>query len=76
MTGRPVDEDDTSAALITNPFTGDRTEIPKAAVERRERSPMSPMPPGLVNTLSKDEILDLIAYLEAGGVPNHPAFKP
>ncbi len=43
MTGRPVDEDDTSAALITNPFTGDRTEIPQATKERRERSAMAPM---------------------------------
>ncbi len=76
VTGRLVDEDDTNIVLITNPFIGDRTEVPKAAVERRERSPISPMPPGLVNILTKEEILDLVAYLQAGGDPTHPAFKP
>ena len=33
------------------------------------------MPEGLVNTLEKDEILDLIAFLESGGSPDHPDFK-
>jgi hypothetical protein len=33
------------------------------------------MPTGLVNTLSKDEILDLLAYLEAGGRAEHPDFS-
>jgi hypothetical protein len=29
--------------------------------------PLSAMPKGLLNTLSKEEILDLLAYIEAGG---------
>jgi hypothetical protein len=32
------------------------------------------MPEGLVNTFSKDEILDLIAYMESGGKKEHPDF--
>jgi hypothetical protein len=32
------------------------------------------MPPGLLNTFSEDEILDLIAYLESMGDPQHPNF--
>jgi len=31
----------------------------------RTSSPVSIMPEGLLNTLSRDEILDLLAYLEA-----------
>jgi hypothetical protein len=32
------------------------------------------MPQGLADVLTKDEILDLLAYLESGGNRNHPAF--
>ena len=41
-------------------------EFPKAIVELHQLSPVSPMPEGLVDTLTKDEILDLLAYLQAG----------
>jgi hypothetical protein len=33
------------------------------------------MPPGLLNTLNEEEILDLMAYLESMGDANHPNFK-
>jgi hypothetical protein len=33
------------------------------------------MPPGLINTLNKDELLDLIAYLVSGGNAKDKAFK-
>jgi hypothetical protein len=29
----------------------------------------------LVNVLSRDEILDLVAYLQSGGKPKYSAFK-
>jgi hypothetical protein len=34
------------------------------------------MPEGLVNILSKEEMLDLLAYIESGGKRDHAAFKP
>ena len=43
-------------------------------VENRSTSNTSEMPAGLVNILSKSEILDLIAYLRAGGDPSDKAF--
>ena len=75
VTGRLVGEDDAKVILITDPFTGARTEVPCGQIERRERSAISPMPPGLANVLTRDEILDLVAYLEAGGLPTHTAFQ-
>jgi putative heme-binding domain-containing protein len=39
-------------------------------IEKIEDYPVSQMPPMLVNTMNKDEIRDLIAYLLAGGTPN------
>jgi putative heme-binding domain-containing protein len=38
-------------------------------------SPQSPMPPGLVDALSPDEMLDLIAYLVSRGDPQGPLFR-
>ena len=43
------------------------TEITKSKIEVQQPSPVSWMPEGLLNTLNKDEILDLLAFIEAGG---------
>jgi putative heme-binding domain-containing protein len=42
-------------------------KISKGEVTIRKPSTLSPMPEGLVSTLTKDEIVDLLSYLEAGG---------
>ena len=41
--------------------------IPAGEVQSREASPVSLMPPGLLNVLKQEEILDLLAYIESGG---------
>ena len=41
------------------------TEIPKSEVEQYAHSEVSPMPTGLLDSLTADEILDLIAYIES-----------
>jgi len=40
---------------------------PVAEIAARKPSALSPMPEGLVNILSKFELLDLLAFLEADG---------
>lgn len=40
-----------------------------------EASPISMMPPGLLNTMSPDDILDLLAYFISGGDPEHGLFN-
>jgi len=47
----------------------------KADIEKRAAAKLSPMPDGLVNNLTKDEILDLIAYIESGGKETAAAFQ-
>ncbi len=52
----------------------------RAAVDRKEvksieTSPVSPMPPMLLNMLKKDEILDLLAYILSGGDKSNAMFK-
>lgn len=51
------------------------TFVPVNELESIEPSPFSMMPPGLINTMSKDDILDLLAYFISGGDPEHPAFN-
>jgi putative heme-binding domain-containing protein len=54
--------------LAENLLQPDQTKkIPKAEVLERKRSDLSIMPPGLLNNLSKQEVLDLLAYLESTG---------
>ncbi len=49
------------------------TRVTKSQVEETIASKISPMPEGLLNVLTKEEILDLIAFVESGGfkLPEH-----
>ena len=73
--GRIMEENDQKLTIRPDPLKDDKVEIKKSDIDVRKLSPVSPMPQGLVNNLSKDEILDLIAYLEAGGNRDHPDFQ-
>lgn len=65
----------TALKLAVNPFDPDRIlEIPKIKIARRAQSLTSAMPDGLLSTLTREDILDLLAYVESGGNENHPAF--
>ena len=50
-------------------------EIAKDDIDERDESKVSIMPKGLLNTMTKDEILDLLAYIISGANPEHPAFR-
>jgi hypothetical protein len=41
--------------------------IKRADVKGVLPSPISPMPPGLIYTLNRNELLDLFAYMKSGG---------
>lgn len=57
------------------PAPQDVKEIPQAEIEEIAQLATSPMPEGVVDMLSLDEILDLIALLESSGNPGHTAFQ-
>ena len=40
-----------------------------------EVSKTSPMPVNLLGLLTKDEVLDMLAYVLSGGEPGHEVFK-
>lgn len=68
--GRIV-HDDFRKSLVSvsvNPFRPDElVEIPKSEILSHEASPVSPMPPSLLDTFQREEILDMIAWLEGDG---------
>jgi hypothetical protein len=73
--GRIVDEDDDQLAVQPNPLSSERVVIKKSEIAERRPSKISPMPDGLVNLLSQEEILDLLAYIESTGKENAGNFK-
>jgi putative heme-binding domain-containing protein len=75
VTGRIVGEDATTIKVRTDPFALTLTELPKAKIEAQRPSPVSEMPQGLVNVLTKEEILDLIAFLRSAGDAADRAFQ-
>lgn len=75
LIGRIVEETLEKVVLRKNPLEPETVTIKKSEIESRSLSKVSPMPAGLLNTFTKDEILELMAYLESLGDPTHPNFK-
>lgn len=64
VTGKIIEEKDEKWIIATSPFDFSQTlEIERNDIQEIKRSPVSPMPPGLVNRLNPDELKDLLAYL-------------
>lgn len=63
VTGRPVGVNRTQLTIETDPLTGQSVSVPRDEIEESRPSRTSPMPQGLLDTLTREEILDLIALL-------------
>ncbi len=68
FSGVIVFEDDKLIRLVTNPLENEAQpqEIRKDAIDERTASNVSIMPEGLLNTLTREEILDLLAFVVKG----------
>ena len=73
--GRIESEDDQQIVVRTNPLAPDVVTIKKKNVEFRRISKTSMMPEGSVDILSRDEVLDLIAYIRSAGNADDKSFK-
>ena len=74
--GNIIAEDAESLTIVTGTAPLLQTQkVLKSTIELRKPSPLSLMPAGLLNSLDREQILDLVAYLIAGGKADHPAFK-
>lgn len=78
VTGRIVNLSNDNLMVMTNMLDpGKLDTIKRGNVEEMQPSSVSMMPNGLLNTLQKEEILDLMAYLLSGGDRSSPRFaKP
>jgi putative heme-binding domain-containing protein len=76
ITGLIVGETPDEVKVVENPQVSTTPIVLKPAdIVKREKSPNSIMPKGLLDKLTKEEILDLIAYVAAGGDAGHKLFQ-
>ncbi|QDV52600.1 c-type cytochrome [Gimesia fumaroli] len=75
VTGRPVGVNKTTITVETDPIKQTTVPVARNEIEESLLSKTSPMPASLINVLTKDEILDLLAYLKTGGDPHADAFQ-
>jgi len=73
--GRILEENDDRIVLQPNLLDPAKIEIKKANVQTRALSKLSSMAEGLMNTFTKEEILDLLAYMESQGKKDHANFS-
>jgi putative heme-binding domain-containing protein len=67
VTGMVLKEDSQTVSIQTGPADSLIQTLNKSEIQQRQPQTSSPMPVGLLNALSKDQIFDLLAYLESGG---------
>jgi putative heme-binding domain-containing protein len=76
VTGMILEENGDEIKVIENPLAKAEPRIlKKSELDGRTKSPISLMPKGLLDKLSRDEILDLIAYIAAKGDKTHRLFQ-
>ncbi|MFO0868289.1 MAG: PA14 domain-containing protein [Pirellulales bacterium] len=75
VTGMILEESPTQVKVLVDPLAkGEPAVLDKSEIEERRKSPASIMPQGLLNKLTREEILDLIAYLFARGDKKHALY--
>ena len=72
--GRITEETPDKVVIRPNPLEPEAVTVMKSEIESRQLSKTSPMPTGLLNTFTEEEILDLLAYLESLGDSKHQNF--
>ncbi len=76
VTGLVLEETPEQVKVLENPLVkADPVVLKKTAIDDRRKSPNSIMPKGVLDKLSREEILDLIAYVAAGGDAKHKLFQ-
>ncbi|MCA9181545.1 MAG: c-type cytochrome, partial [Planctomycetales bacterium] len=75
ITGRPASVGANVLTIETNALPTQTIQVKRDEIEQTSQAEISPMPSGLVNVLTLDEILDLIAYLKSGGDPRASSYR-
>jgi putative heme-binding domain-containing protein len=76
VTGRIVNLNGNNLMICPDMLDPGRMEdVRRDEIDEMKPSPVSQMPEGLLDTLNRDEVLDLVAYLLSRGDRNDPMFK-
>ena len=76
ITGMIVADAPQAITIIENPLAKTPPkEIKKADIESKTKSPVSLMPKGMLDKMTRDEIIDLLAYILAKGDGKHSLFQ-
>lgn len=65
LTGIVTSEDKNSVSLLVNPESPKPKVIPRSEIEEMVRASKSMMPKALLDRFTKDEVLEILAYLES-----------
>ena len=75
VTGRIMNLSGDSITVNTNMMDPSATtSVDRKKLKKMEDGKVSMMPPGLINTMSETDILDLLAYLLSAGKADDPMF--
>jgi putative heme-binding domain-containing protein len=75
-TGLIVEETPQMIKVLENPLAKTAPLVLKVAdIDTRKKSPTSIMPKGLLDQLTREEILDLVAYIYTRGDPQHSVWQ-
>ncbi|MFO0930045.1 MAG: PVC-type heme-binding CxxCH protein [Gemmataceae bacterium] len=77
LTGMILEETKDEVKVIDNPLlaTARPIAIKKESIDQRVKSPSSLMPKGLLDKLTREEILDLLAYVVSGANEKHKVYQ-
>jgi len=74
VSGQLGPSDASTVMVFPTPMARDAVTVAKKDVASQKLSDVSLMPSGLLSVLTREQILDLLAYLESGGKPEHGAY--
>ncbi len=76
ITGMILQETPDTVKVIENPLAKvEPIVLKKSDIAERTKSPTSIMPKGLLDKLTREEILDLVTYIAAKGDPKHKLYQ-
>ncbi len=76
VTGLMVEQTDDRISLLMNPLKPEtKVTLQRADLEELFASPQSTMPSGLLMVYNREEILDLMAFVQSGGRAEDSAFQ-
>src|SRR5262249_26977631 len=76
VVGSVQSENEQQLVIRGSPLSTETETIPKNEIAVRRPSKLSIMPQGLIDVLTENEILDLLAYIRSAGNPKDKCYQP